>query len=145
MRSPRTTTGHGGRGAARRRRRHQRPGDERARTGRAEEAHLAARHAFHIYDALIVAAALAADCTTVYSEDLHDGQVVDHRLTIQNPFLHWLSLRVKRPGDWLLRDLRNHHEETPTRVTLGLAGRLAHRLRGPRSGAGGLLAGRSRQ
>jgi len=52
---------------------------------------LAARHAFHIYDALIVAAALAADCTTLYSEDLRDGQVVDRRLTIQNPFLHGSS------------------------------------------------------
>ena len=47
---------------------------------------LAARHEFHIYDALIIAAALAADCTTLYTEDLRAGQVIDGRLTIQSPF-----------------------------------------------------------
>ena len=47
---------------------------------------LVGRHGFHIYDALIVAAALEGDCTTLYSEDLQPGQVIDGRLTIQNPF-----------------------------------------------------------
>jgi predicted nucleic acid-binding protein len=47
---------------------------------------LAGQHGFHIYDALIVAAALDADCATLYTEDLHSGQVIDGRLTIQNPF-----------------------------------------------------------
>lgn len=47
---------------------------------------LAGQHGFHIYDALIVAAALEADCTTLYSEDLQSGQVIDGRLTIHNPF-----------------------------------------------------------
>ena len=47
---------------------------------------LAGQYGFHIYDALIAAAALAADCTTLYSEDLQDGQVIDGRLTIRNPF-----------------------------------------------------------
>jgi predicted nucleic acid-binding protein len=47
---------------------------------------IAAQYGFHIYDALIAAAALAADCTTLYSEDLQDGQVIDGRLTIRNPF-----------------------------------------------------------
>jgi predicted nucleic acid-binding protein len=47
---------------------------------------LAGQHGFHIYDALIVAAALEGDCTTLYSEDLQCGQVIDGRLTIQNPF-----------------------------------------------------------
>jgi predicted nucleic acid-binding protein len=41
---------------------------------------------FHIYDALIVASALEAECTTLYSEDLQDGQVIDGPLTIRNPF-----------------------------------------------------------
>jgi len=47
---------------------------------------LAEQHGFHIYDALIVAAALEAGCTTLYTEDLRSGQVIDGRLTIQNPF-----------------------------------------------------------
>ena len=47
---------------------------------------LAEQHGFHIYDALIVAAALEADCATLYTEDLQSGQVIDGRLTIHNPF-----------------------------------------------------------
>lgn len=46
---------------------------------------IAQRFGFHIYDALIVAAALEAGCSTLYSEDMQDGQVID-RLTIRNPF-----------------------------------------------------------
>ena len=48
---------------------------------------LAARHGFHIYDGLIVAASLEAGCGTLYSEDMRSGQVVDGRLTIRNPFV----------------------------------------------------------
>ena len=48
---------------------------------------LAVRHRYHIYDALIVAAALEAGCTTLYSEDLQSGHVIDGRLTIRNPFV----------------------------------------------------------
>jgi predicted nucleic acid-binding protein len=47
---------------------------------------LAGEHGFHIYDALIVAAALDGDCATLYSEDLQTGRVIDGRLTIHNPF-----------------------------------------------------------
>jgi predicted nucleic acid-binding protein len=47
---------------------------------------LAERYGFHFYDALVVASALGADCETLYTEDLQDGQVVDDRLTIRNPF-----------------------------------------------------------
>ena len=47
---------------------------------------LAGQYGFHIYDALIVAAALEADCVTLYSEDLQSGQLIDGRLTIHNPF-----------------------------------------------------------
>jgi predicted nucleic acid-binding protein len=47
---------------------------------------LAGQHGFHIYDALIVAAALEADCAMLYTEDLQSGQVIDGRLTIHNPF-----------------------------------------------------------
>jgi predicted nucleic acid-binding protein len=48
---------------------------------------LATAHGFHIYDALIIAAALESDCATLYSEDLQSGQVIDGRLTIRNPFV----------------------------------------------------------
>ena len=47
---------------------------------------IAAQYGYHIYDALIAAAALQADCDTLYSEDLQHGQVIDGRLTIRNPF-----------------------------------------------------------
>jgi predicted nucleic acid-binding protein len=47
---------------------------------------LARTHGFHMYDALVVASALAADCETLYTEDLQDGQVIEERLTIRNPF-----------------------------------------------------------
>ena len=43
------------------------------------------RYRFGIYDALIVAAALRAGCTVLYSEDLQSGRTID-RLTIRNPF-----------------------------------------------------------
>lgn len=47
---------------------------------------LAARLGYTLYDALIVAAALDAGCRVLYSEDLQDGQVIEKRLTIRNPF-----------------------------------------------------------
>jgi predicted nucleic acid-binding protein len=47
---------------------------------------IAERYGYRIYDALIVASALEARCTILYSEDMQDGQVIDGRLTIRNPF-----------------------------------------------------------
>lgn len=47
---------------------------------------IAARTGYHFYDALILAAALEAGCASLFSEDLQDGQVIDGRLTIRNPF-----------------------------------------------------------
>ena len=43
------------------------------------------RYGFSFYDSLIVAAALEAGCTTLYSEDMQDGQRMQG-LTIRNPF-----------------------------------------------------------
>jgi predicted nucleic acid-binding protein len=48
---------------------------------------LAEQYRLAFYDALIVAAALSAECETLYSEDMHDGLVIDSRLTIRNPFV----------------------------------------------------------
>lgn len=47
---------------------------------------LASRYGFAFYDALIVASALEAGCPTLFSEDMQDGQVIEGRLTIRNPF-----------------------------------------------------------
>ncbi len=47
---------------------------------------LAERYGLSVYDGMIVAAALASRCDTLWSEDMHDGLVVDDRLTIVNPF-----------------------------------------------------------
>lgn len=48
---------------------------------------IASRYGFHIYDALVVATALDAECTTLYSEDLQTDQIIDGMLTIRNPFI----------------------------------------------------------
>lgn len=48
---------------------------------------MADKYGFQLYDALIAAAALEADCTTLYSADFQDGQVIEGRLTVRNPFV----------------------------------------------------------
>ena len=47
---------------------------------------IAERYGYGIYDALVASAALEAGCTTLYSEDLQDGQIINRQLTIRNPF-----------------------------------------------------------
>ena len=47
---------------------------------------IAGRTGYAIYDALIIASALEAGCATLLSEDLQDGQLIDGRLTVRNPF-----------------------------------------------------------
>jgi predicted nucleic acid-binding protein len=47
---------------------------------------IAERYGISIYDALIVSAALLANCNTLQSEDMQDGQVIERQLTIRNPF-----------------------------------------------------------
>jgi predicted nucleic acid-binding protein len=47
---------------------------------------IAEGHDIRIYDALILASALGTNCTSLYTEDLQDGQVIDGKLTIRNPF-----------------------------------------------------------
>ena len=47
---------------------------------------LQGRYGFSFYDSLIVAAALEAGCTRLYSEDLQHGQQIQ-RMTIMNPFV----------------------------------------------------------
>ena len=47
---------------------------------------IAMRYNLAFFDSAIVAAALLADCDTLWSEDMHDGLVIDGCLTIRNPF-----------------------------------------------------------
>ena len=47
--------------------------------------HIAERYGYSIFDSLIIAAALFAGASTLYTEDMRDGQVIDG-LTIRNPF-----------------------------------------------------------
>ena len=47
---------------------------------------LAERHQLGIYDALIAASALLAECDRLWSEDMQDGMAIDKRLRIVNPF-----------------------------------------------------------
>ena len=49
-------------------------------------AQVAERYGLSFYDALIVAAALIEGCTSLVSEDMQDGQVIERQLTICNPF-----------------------------------------------------------
>lgn len=48
---------------------------------------LALRHRLSIYDAMIVQAAIDSGSTTLYSEDLHDGQRFGD-LRVVDPFTH---------------------------------------------------------
>lgn len=45
------------------------------------------RYDFQLFDSIIIASALAANCSILYSEDLQHKQLIDNRLTIINPFL----------------------------------------------------------
>ena len=47
---------------------------------------LKARYQLSWFDSLIVAAALDAKCNLLYTEDLHNGLIIEQTLTIKNPF-----------------------------------------------------------
>lgn len=44
------------------------------------------RNGSSFYDALVVATALRANCTVLWSEDMQHGRVIEDRLRIVNPF-----------------------------------------------------------
>ncbi len=48
---------------------------------------LAERYSLSIYDSMIVAAALASGCDTLWSEDMQHDMLIEGRLRIRNPFL----------------------------------------------------------
>jgi len=43
-------------------------------------------HNYAYWDSLILAAALENNCSILYSEDMQDGQVIEERIRIINPF-----------------------------------------------------------
>lgn len=47
---------------------------------------LSERYGYSVYDAMIVASALIAGCTTLWTEDMQDGMRVEDQLRIVNPF-----------------------------------------------------------
>jgi len=47
---------------------------------------IAARYGLSIFDAIIVAAVLIAECKVLLSEDMQDGQIIDGCLEIRYPF-----------------------------------------------------------
>jgi predicted nucleic acid-binding protein len=55
-------------------------------TGKVHAWELRITHKFSYWDSLIVASALQAGCTTLYTEDLNHGMIVDKKLHIVNPF-----------------------------------------------------------
>ncbi len=54
-------------------------------------------HHFSLWDALIVRAALNGSCTTLHTEDMQSGYVID-TLTLRNPFLPGSSSAGRDPG-----------------------------------------------
>lgn len=47
---------------------------------------LAEKYQLSVYDAMTVSAALIAGCTKLWSEDMHDGLLVEDQLRVVNPF-----------------------------------------------------------
>jgi predicted nucleic acid-binding protein len=47
---------------------------------------IAAKYGYSMFNGLIVASALEAECDILYSEDLQDGQMIEGRVTDRNPF-----------------------------------------------------------
>ncbi|MDN2580044.1 PIN domain-containing protein [Aquibium sp. ELW1220] len=47
---------------------------------------LAERYRLNVFDALMLASALSGGCTTFWTEDLHDGLLIEGSLLVKNPF-----------------------------------------------------------
>ncbi|MCF0053223.1 PIN domain-containing protein [Dyadobacter sp. LJ53] len=48
---------------------------------------LLSKYDFQLFDSIIVASALEANCSILYSEDLQHNQLIENKLTIVNPFI----------------------------------------------------------
>lgn len=47
---------------------------------------LVRKYGYHIYDASILATALLSGCDLIYSEDMQEGQLINGKMAIHNPF-----------------------------------------------------------
>ena len=47
---------------------------------------IASKYKFSFFDSVIISAALEADCTILYSEDMHELIDIENKLSIVNPF-----------------------------------------------------------
>ena len=56
------------------------------------------QYAFSFWDSLIVASALHAEAVVLYSEDMHDGLLVENRVRIMNPFTQLPSAGAQSPS-----------------------------------------------
>lgn len=43
-------------------------------------------YVFSYWDSLVISSALESGCSILYSEDMQNGQVINKKLTIKNPF-----------------------------------------------------------
>ena len=48
---------------------------------------LITKYDFQVFDGIVVAAALEANCNILYSEDMQNGQIIENILKIVNPFI----------------------------------------------------------
>lgn len=44
------------------------------------------KYKYSYWDSLIISSALEDDCSVLYTEDMQDGQIIERRLKIENPF-----------------------------------------------------------
>lgn len=51
------------------------------------DARIGDKYGYSHFDSLIIASALGACCKILYSEDMQNGQLIEHSLTIINPFI----------------------------------------------------------
>ena len=47
---------------------------------------IAQRYGVSFYDSMIISSALESNCSLLYSEDMSDGQIIEDKLKILNPF-----------------------------------------------------------
>ena len=51
-----------------------------------EAGQISAASKYSFYDSLIISAAIECQCSILYSEDMHDGHILDNKIMIINPF-----------------------------------------------------------
>lgn len=49
--------------------------------------HIPSKYRYSYFDSLMVASALEKKCTVLFSEDMHNGHIIERRLRILNPFI----------------------------------------------------------